>query len=338
MTPLAIVATGMVSPLGLTPEEHAFFARAEVGPAAPGAFVDAEGETMNVAYCPWLGARLPIAQRLAALGTAALASVLAALPEGAAVALFACTAAPRAGLAEADRVAAEEALCEAATATATRATGEAGFFYALAQAATLLEKGSVRFAAVVAADSLIAPPLLADWQRIATTPWESNLPRPAEGAAAVLLTLPVEARRRGLEVIATLRHSACLRGESHDDNDAIVDGAALTALLRGVPRGIGAVFGQQRLDGLRRREWAIASARVAQAFRQDCVFVSIEHAIGCLGAAAGAMNLVHGIAVHRHRAWPIEEGAGLPDGRSPFLTWAVSRDGTRGLCAVSIGG
>jgi hypothetical protein len=339
MTALAVVGAGMASPLGLLPSEHAFFVRAGTGPAAPGAFLDDQGETMNVAHCPWLGAGLPVAMRLAALGARALVTALAVRPQGATTALFACTAAPRAGLAETDREACEKALCRVAKVpTAARVTGEAGFFHALAEAAALLGRGSARFAAVVATDSLVAPALLADWRRIATTPWESNLPRPAEGAAALLLTLPSEARREGIEVLATIHKSACAFGEANDDNDAIVDGAALTTLLRGVPRGIAAVFGQQRLGSLRRRDWAIASARAAEAFRQDCVFVSIEHEIGCLGAAAGGMNLAHGIAVHRHRAWPIEDGPSEPRQDEPFLAWALSRDGTRGLCTVSARG
>ncbi len=339
MTALAVVGVGMVSPLGLSPAEHALFARAGTGPAAPGAFIDDQGETINVAHCPWLGAGLPVAARLTALGARALAAALAGRPQDASTALFTCTAAPRAGLAEPDREACEAALCRVAKVrTAARATGAAGFFHALGAAAAQLEQGAARFAAVVAVDSLVSPALLADWQRTATTPWESNLPRPAEGAAALLLALPSEARRSGLEVLATLHKSTCAHGESSDDNDAIIDGAALTGLLRGAPRGVAAVFGQHRLGSLRKREWAIASARTAEMFRQDLVLVSIEHEIGCLGAAAGGMNLAHGIAVHRHQAWPIEDDAPEPREEGPFLAWAISPDGVRGLCVASARG
>jgi hypothetical protein len=73
---LAVVGTAMISPLGTTPAEHAFFVRAGVGPATPGAFIDAEGETMNVAYCPWLEARTPLCDRVLALGMRALEAAL----------------------------------------------------------------------------------------------------------------------------------------------------------------------------------------------------------------------------------------------------------------------
>ncbi len=82
MTPLAVVGTGLVTPLARTPAEHAFFVRAEVGPAAPGAFVDEEGESIPVAYCAWLGAHLPVAERLRALGTHALRDALRPLDTG----------------------------------------------------------------------------------------------------------------------------------------------------------------------------------------------------------------------------------------------------------------
>lgn len=332
---LAILGLGLVSPLGLTPAQHVFFARAEVGPAAPGAFLDADGETMNVAYCPWLGAELPVSDRLAALGAAALGEALAPLGGRAPSGLHVCTAAPRLGLADGDRGACEAALAGAARVSRpSRTTGEAGFFAALAQARERLERGAEAIAAVVAVDSLIAPPLLAGWRRAATTPWEGNLPRPAEAAAAIVLALPAEARRSGLPVLGTLHHAAVLRGEANDDNDAIIDGGPLTALLRAAAPGpFAAVFGQQAVGNLRRREWDIASARVATSFRPACVFTAVETLVGCVGAAAGAACFAFGAAAMRHRAFvdePAEEG--------PLLAWSISRDGTRGLCTATMRG
>jgi hypothetical protein len=58
---------------------------------------------------------------------------------------------------------------------------------------------------------------------------------------------------------------------------------------------------------------------------------SIDTELGAVGAAAGAMNLAYGLAVVDHRTTdaPVQEG-------DPFLAWAISRDGTRGLAAVSV--
>jgi hypothetical protein len=348
MTALAVVGMGMVSPLGLTAAEHAFFLRAEVGPPSPGAFLDDQGERIPVACCPWLGARRPPAERLAALATRALEDALdpfrrhvaAASPGGprpAPDALFVCTAAPRIGLEEADRKAAKNALLASIEGQRyTRCTGEAGFFQAIAEAGALLSQGAARAIAAVAVDSLICPAAIAEHRRVATTPWESNLPRPGEAAAAVLLMLPIEARRQGLEILAVVHHSATAAGEANDDNDAIVDGAAMTRLLRGIPRlgrPIGASFGQHGTGGLRRREWEMAAARCASMFETTCPFIGLEREIGCIGAAAGAASFVYGIAVHRHNAWP-----DAPREDDPFVAWAISRDGTRGLCAATIRG
>src|SRR5690242_6786016 len=76
MTELAIVGMGLVTPLARTPAEHALFLRAEVGPPAPGGFVDEDGEPIPVTYCPWLGARLAVGERLRALASLAVEDAL----------------------------------------------------------------------------------------------------------------------------------------------------------------------------------------------------------------------------------------------------------------------
>lgn len=338
---LCVVGTGMVSPLGLSPEQHAFFVRAEVGPAAPGAFLDAEGETISVAYCPWLGAKMPVAPRLCALGTRALGAALGPLlrstvASGAppTVALFAVTAAPRDGLVVEDRGALEQALGSALRSPCHRLTGEAGFFQGLAEARAVLAAGAASAVAIVAVDSLVSLARIASFQRASMSPWDPRLPRPAEGAAAVVVTTPAEARRLGLEVIATIRSSAVALGSGTDDDDAPVDGAAMGILLGGAQPSarakIGASFGQHGLGSLRNQEWEMAAARNAGSFEDACPMISVEHEIGYLGAAAGAMGFVHGATVIRQDAWPSgsrEIGA--------FVAWAISADGTRGLCTAT---
>jgi hypothetical protein len=340
---LCVVGTGMVSPLGLTPEQHAFFVRAEVGPAAPGAFLDVDGETIAVAYCPWIGAKMPVAERLCGLGKRALDAALGPLLRSTVasavqpvVALFAVTAAPRDGLVEEDRRALEQALGAALRSPYNRLTGEAGFFQGLAEARAVLAAGTASAVAIVAVDSLVSLARIASFQRAAMSPWDPKLPRAAEGAAAVVVMTPAEARRLGLDVIATVRFSAVALGSGTDDDDAPVDGAAMAVLIGGAQptvRGrIGASFGQHGLGSLRNQEWEMAAARNAGAFEDTCPMISVEHEIGYLGAAAGAMGFVHGATVICHDAWPSgsrEIGA--------FVAWAISADGTRGLCAATPG-
>lgn len=351
---LAVVGAAMVSPLGTTPAEHAFFVRAGVGPAAPGAFVDEEGETMNVAYCPWLEPKTPLRDRVLALGMQALEGALgpwerrASAPEDArerAVAgrggsrtggdgmpLLLTMAAHRPELGKDERDSVERALSSfVGTKRAIQLTGAAGFYWGLGQADKLLGHDA-EAVALLATDSLVGIESLAAYRREATTPWMANLPRPAEAAAALVVCKPETARREGLEVLATITHSRCQTGEAHDDNDAIVDGVALTQLLEGMPAGVVAsAFGPFGLGALRSREWEMVAARQVKRFQSEFLQLSIESELGCCGAAAGAMHLLFGLAVHRHRAWP----DGLPEA-GPLLAWAISRDGARGICCATV--
>ena len=219
-----------------------------------------------------------------------------------------------------------------------RLTGEAGFFEGLELAERMLHGGEVRAIVVVAADSFVTPAYLAEHQRLAACPWDADLPRPSEGAAAVLLTTPDFARRQGIEELATIRYAATRPGEASDENDAPVDGADMAALLRGLPsasRPVGASFGPHGGGALREREWNLAAARSVAALDPSCACLALENAVGALGAAAGAANFVYGLAVHRYAAWPIEYG---PRVDAPFIAWGISRNGIRGIAAATRSG
>ncbi len=344
--PTPLLTLGMISPLARTAPEHAFFLRAGVLPCTPGAFRDGEGNTIHAAYCPWLGASLPPDGRLIALASSALREALAPLlarshetPAFAAqkLALFVCTAAPWEGLGDADRTALEAHLAaELSTRAATRCTGAAGFFHALVEAEALLARGDHHAAVIIAADTMISAPALAVLAEEAHHPWASSPPRASEGAVAIVLGTDDTARRYALSPLARIAHAAARQGKANDDNDEMVDGAALTALVRGVPSSVGpiaAAYGQQGVDPLRSREWHVATARNVSRFRGEALFESIETWIGRLGAAAGAMNLAWGVASRKHRTW---ERTSAGDGC--FAAWAISTDGLRGLAIVDDAG
>jgi hypothetical protein len=210
MTALSVIGMGLVSPLGRTPAEHALFLRADVGPPAPGAFLDAKGETIAVAYCPWIGAARSVGERMRALGTLALVDALRPLsarnraneartpPR-----LLVCSSAPRLGLEEADRAALEEAVSvHGEEQSCVRLTGEAEFFRGLVLARNILERRDARMVAIVAADTFVSQAYLADAQLRAEMPWDADLPPLAEGAAAVLLATPSTAGR-GDQILLT---------------------------------------------------------------------------------------------------------------------------------------
>ncbi len=137
MSALAVVGTGLVTPLARTPAEHALFIRAEVGAPSPGRFANEKGEPIPIAYCPWLGAHPAVGERLTALAKVALGDALDPLhrrERGAKVplAVLAISSAPRVGLSELDRRACESTLGVGAKQRAVRRlTGEAAFFEGL---------------------------------------------------------------------------------------------------------------------------------------------------------------------------------------------------------------
>lgn len=343
MNKLAIVGMGLVSPLGLTPEEHAFYLRAEVFAAAPGGFVDEEGEPVRAAYCPWLGAETKVEDRLSSLAVAALRTACDPLRDSVLVSasgrlragLHVITAAPRAGLVDADRRAVETAVGGGfESGRAARATGQAAVFSTLATLGERLSSGEA--AVIVAVDSMISLPALAEHQRAYRSSWAADLPRAGEVAACVAVMAPEMARRERIPVLATIHDAAVLRGEANDDNDVPNDGSALTSLVRAAaaPGGLlRASFGPHGAGSLRRREWEMTAARVPERVDLQCEPVCLESHVGLAGAASGLSALVFGAAVHRHGTWASPRAS---DGA--FLAWSISPDGTRGIAVATAGG
>jgi hypothetical protein len=338
---LAVIGTGLVSPIGLTPLQHASFPRAGIGLNPPSAFVDRDGEPVPVFHCPWLGAQLPVVERLAALGERALRTATAApaasgQPAPAEQALLLCLGATRPGLAQADRQRAAGALAGATTAPLRHVfTGAAAFFAALGAAERLLNADEARVVAIVAVDSFVSLEAVRAELETAPPTWVREPPPPSEAAAAVVLMRGTEGRELGLS-LGTVHYAGTLRGQGSDDDDEILDGVALTALLEQVPaldQRIVRAYGQGEVDRLRETEWTCAAARNAARFDPLLTTACIERWIGRVGGAAGAAHFVYGLAAERHHAaQEARTGAG------PFVAWAISHDGTRGLCAATAAG
>jgi hypothetical protein len=335
----AVVGYGMVSPGGLTPRDHAFFVFSGVLTPPPSPFVTADDRAVDVWYCPWLGASMPVHERLVALAEAALRDALAPLQgdlQGASAALVLCAGPPRPGLSKEDITRLSEALvARAGCSLALSSAGDAGVFAALSRCMELLDKGSARVAVIVAVDSFISLEAAEERVRFPPSYWSVEAPAPSEAAAAVALMAPDAARRGGLEILGTIRRCASMLGASNDENDAPVDGAAMAAALRSLPsdEAVGFVFGQDRVDSLRKMEWHLASARNAGRFDRACAMWTPEAEIGRVGAAAGLVNLVQGLAMLRHRT-ALREAA--PASRTA-CAWAISPDGTRGLAFFTEG-
>jgi hypothetical protein len=332
--PLAILGTGLVSPFGLTPRDHAFFLRALLPEPSGSPFKGADDKPVSAHYCRWLGAGGKVADRLIALAVTAADEALRPLAErGAAprLGLMLTTDTPRPGLDKGDLKALEQALSKRLSpAWSARSWGGAGVFEALANATS--REGDADAILVLAVDSFIS----LEWAtHVATnkpTRWMKWPPPPSEAAAALLVVDAARASRLGVAPCGSIERSLSFMGAANDDNDDPADGSALSAAIRGAagPR-VHYVFGQGIVDALRGREWLLAMARTSERFRAGHDEICLEDAIGSLGGASGAASLVYGLSVLRHRTstspWPRGQ---------PFLAWAMSRDGRRGLASARI--
>jgi hypothetical protein len=327
---LGILGSGLVSPFGNTTRDHVFFLRAAAVPPPLPPFVRDDDKALDLHACRWLAWRTKVADRLIALAAMALDEALAPAPIER-PRLVLCVGRERPGLTESDLRAVERALADKLGASSSaRVRGEAGVFRALAEAdASGHEAGPL---VLVAVDSFVSLEWAAHRVASPPSPWEGRPLPPSEAAAALVLESPAQARRMGFPMIGTIRKSAVELGGANDDNDESPDGAAMTRAFRSVQTGpVHFAFGQTIVDSLRRREWFLMTGRNADHFRADCAFECVESAIGAVGAAAGAANLVFGLAVLRHEAAAFE-----PKGREPFLAWAISSDGTRGIASVAV--
>ena len=341
-----IAGAGLVTPLGLGAIEHAFYIRAAVAAPAPAGFETGDGERIDALHCGFLGATSPLPERLARLselaahqalapweaaggaGGLALAFVAPSRPVGTPAIARPSPVAWESPSAISDELSAQarERIARRTKASLVQTwTGAAGAFAAIAQARMWLDAGQAAAVLVIAADSYAGAEALEGFLERRDSPFCPRTPPAAEGAAALLLTSRERARALGLDGAEVLA-SATARGEGNDDDDAILDGRALTGLIEALPGGrIDLVSGQELTDDLRTRDWFLAYARTGHRFADPAALVSLEEEIGCMGAAAGVAALAYGAALLRHRSFP-----GLA-GDATLLAWAISRDGTRGV-------
>jgi hypothetical protein len=306
-----------------------------VGVHPASAFIGEDGEALHVLHCPWLGTTMALSDRMAALGQraarAALEGVREAGIEARDVAVFVVLGPARTSFVEVDRERVASAVAREAGVAAPRTlSGSTAFFAALHEADRLLAVQEARAVLIVAVDSAISLDGLQVELGMPPATWVREPPPPSEGAAAVVVMRERDAVR-GMS-LGRLLHAGVLRGAGCDDDDAVVDGAAMTALLGQAPEEalpIVRVYGQDRVDLLRLHEWTYAAARHAERFHEQMRTDCVEVWTGRLGAAAGAAHLTYGLACERHHATR-EHGAG----RGAFAAWAIAPDGVRGLCVA----
>jgi hypothetical protein len=334
---IPVLGLGLVSCVATTALGHVFFPRADAPPPWPSPFVGADDRPIDASYAPWAGPLTDLGKRIVALACIAADEALApieAVPsldlDRSRIQLFVCLPVATDALPEETLAAIAAAIGRHVKAHAVqRFAGAAGAFQAIDRFARMSASNEATAAILVGADSSISEGAIA--ARVITPP-SPFLPRPVgpgEGAGALLLTTSALASRWRVAPIGELTESRSLRGRSTDDDDEVVDGATMTALVADLPRTtkpIASVFGQTRVDVLRVREWESTVARHAPRFDSSYYGPNLEVETGRVGAAAGMMNVAFAIASLRHGTTPIEATA-----PAPFAAWAISRDGTRGI-------
>lgn len=332
MSPIAsVVGVGLASPAGFGAADHVFFVRAGLVQPAPSPFLDANEEPLPCNYCSWLDGAAPLKQRIEQL---ALSAGVEALKTKPAVLrklhLSLVTSAPVGAFSESDAIEIASRLRHFLEAgEVTRFVGAAGAHEALAEAAQRLATGKADAVCIIGADSRFSVPMIAAAYRRRSVVWTPLEPPPSEAAAAVLL---VPSTARDQKPLATLLGAMTTQGTSHDSNDEAVDGVGLTYLFRKLPNcgGVPMVFGPLESERLRQREWQLASARARQHLGRPYDMKDVEMAIGQVGAAAGVVHLAYAVACNRYRT----VSSDIPPG-SPFYTWAISRDGVRGMAILA---
>jgi hypothetical protein len=332
---LSIVGASLATPFALSPREHVLFTRARLPGPATSPFLLPDDRRRRVYHCAWIDVAMPIEERILWLARAALDDALRPLDDAGIVdvALSLVLPAPRPGLDKAAIGRAATAIQGARRfAEVTIYRGEAGAIAGLADALALPDRQAAP-TVILAADSFIDRAWLTHLELHPETRWEAPRPTPSEGAAAIVVLPSRRGDQLGLRPLGTVNAAATGLGAAHDDNDEPVDAVVMTGLIeRAAPPRVYYAFGQDTLDPLRREDWHRAVARHRERF-WECQHVCTEARAGALGAASSAASVVAGLFTLRLYAEPER----LPRD-APFVAWALSRDGTRGLASVSVEG
>jgi hypothetical protein len=313
---LGVAEISLVSPLGLSPSEHAFFHQAEVSPHSSGAFTNRDGEPLPIHDCPWIPASRPWASRVRLLAKQALARVHPSSPKTPILLI----APPEAisGDAELARF-----LSLSGHNVVRRRSGSAAYVVALSEAKEIL-KGEAEVV-VMAVDSLVRRDELERWLEMRYSAFTRNPLPPSEGAAAMRLVNTARPPLAG-----KLHALAAAQSEATDENDLPTDGVALTRVFTdlSLPTRVPLVVGPRDVDPLRMRDFHLAAVR-HHAKIERAEMPSLEGRIGLFGSAAGLISAVFALAWLRH-GLPFTE----PTDRRMALAWARSRDGLLGAVLV----
>lgn len=296
MTPLAVVAVGARTPLGLDAVQTGFLLRAGFPAIGQSPLADAAGEPIAMAFLPTLDARSIGPERLVALARPAL--VEARRPLGS-MAVEACLSIDEGVLDEAAVRAALEAMVAREIPGARvqiEARGEAGVVAFLAEAVRSLElrKADAVILGGVHSDHdpRVIAALAAGGRLFQTGHLDARIP--GEAAAFFVIMRAVEAAGRGLAPLAEITGWGLGREEARPDNEApaaVAQGLSAavqqaTASLREEGAAAGWMWTDLGHEARRLREWQSVFIRSQKVLARPYYLDSPAQRLGSLGAAA----------------------------------------------------
>jgi 3-oxoacyl-[acyl-carrier-protein] synthase I len=222
----------------------------------------------------------------------------------------------------------ESGLCARAAQRAVFSTGRAAIFPALVAATQALSAGDLRFAVVGCVDSLVRPSRLARLDQRLLIKGENNPHGLIPGEAAAFLVLA-----------PSLNNGVVIQGigcaeEPTAGSERPNQGVGLTAALRGACRQAGLrhwppVFCDLNGDRYRSLEWGIGQTRALGSLRWNHgVSEALFHSADCIGDCGAAGGALH-------VAWACDDISNARSGDRTALVWGASEGALRGATVLS---
>lgn len=332
-TPLSIRAVGMVSSVGGSALECHASVRAGIARAADTRVMSRDGTPLRMALvppsslggCALLDAALRSTRqrRVLRLAAAAITEASDAAGVGAIPLSVVCSGRDAGSPTMLDDLAVLLGGRVARGDCALYATGAAGVFVALLDAASRIARGEVGAVMIAGVDSMLDLARLDALQRARRVLVDDATDAfvPGEGAAALVVTAAAPG------ALATIAGVGAAEDSFRPDGDDSLTGRGVTAAVRDAMGGAATpareVWAGLNGESWTAKEWGLAARRNHRALSPDAALRHPAECFGDPGAALGAMLV--GLAALGLRR-------GVSSG--PCLAWALSDDGLRGAARV----
>ncbi len=357
---LAVLGTGLVTPLGADVKETVFAYAAgtyevsaspylktvdpfgDLSPSPEEDLRDEDVLRVDARCCPWLGHRLDQLNRLVLMAQSAAGEALMVRSQAGTgpfrgkLALFIIVAPPRAGFGVPEQTTLKDTLQERlGVPKSTLHHGDVALYDLFKEATKTLAEKQADGVLIVAVDTQISLHSAARQVEDPQSNWLPLRPPLGEGAGALLLVHPHQSHQKG-QSFAHITGACAIGGRAKLDNDEIVNGLPLTGLLSRVrEKGVHvAAYGPRASSVLSSREWDLAFARNRGVLVEGSAITSLESTMGVLGAATSTISLAYAIGAYFWGALNYDGVA--EDAMAPIVVWGLGHDSRRGILTAGL--